>query len=512
MKLHKKSPGPKSIERLVAGHHQFAILSSDGDVHMWVPPSQEYATAWEQAVLPQKAPKCIWRAKKGFLKAKGISIGIDSSVAMTTVSGHVFIGKRRPGNAKAKISDSNFTDSRLFKFTKVPFLHHVTHVAASSAGALFAIRKDIRRRAPDMDLKTFRDDIKRLLDMSLSSSAQSDRFMDVCLHGARGSTVWAHSGILACRSPFLQALLGSSSSDKNHKVDLKKLDGVYHITIDQFHRDSISLVLEYIYAGTFRRAWDSSVLLYTGKDQDLDEDGTPTKAKLYHDFNQLVKLFELDDSQLILYQYSSPLSQKYEAAFASLMDDSAHKDVIVKLKDTEIACHQFILVSRSKFFKALLGPESHWRVSRDESVKAFVHLPHIDSSVFQVVLAWMYGETDVIKLFGEIETLSMRLLLQHFIDILAVADELLLDELKHICTQMLSSLIHIGNVLDLLQVSIMRDAEKLKDNCLDFSMYIEMFVKRNFLHSLRAFSLLEFGDIRFYQQSFGYGSCGSTRN
>lgn len=470
MKLAKKSPGPKSIERIVAGHHQFAILSSDGDVHMWVSPSREFAKAWEQAALSQQAPKCIWRAKKGFLRATDVSIGIDSSVIMTTASGHVFIGKRRSGNSKTKIHDSNLTDSRLFKFTKVPFLHHITKVAASSAGALFAIRKDIRRRAPDLEPSTFRDDIKALLDASLSSSVQSDRFMDVCFHGARQSEIWAHSGILACRSPFLRTLLNNSSTDEKHRISVKRLDSAFHITIDQFHRDSISLVLEYIYAGTFRRSWDSSVLLYKGKEQDLDTDGNPTKAKLYQDFNQLVKLFELDDSQLILYQSSSLLSQKYKESFASLLEESSHKDVIIQLKDTEIACHQFILVSRSKFFKALLGPGSHWTVSQDENIKAFVQLSHVDSSIFHVVLAWMYGETDVIKLFGEIDTLSMRLLLQHFIDILAVADELLLDELKHICTQMLSSLIHIGNVLDLLLVSIMRDAEKLKHNCLDFSM------------------------------------------
>jgi hypothetical protein len=241
---------------------------------------------------------------------------------------------------------------------------------------------------------------------------------------------------------------------------------VYHLNLESFHSQSILLALEYFYSGSFRKAWDTSVLL-PGKEQDYDEDGKPSKARLYKEFTQLSKLLGIDDAELILYSSSSTI-EKYKASILSLKSDTTQSDVVVLLADKQIYCHQPLLICRSDFFKAILKEDAMWGTPRDDHGRHFIRLEHIHSTVFEILLSWIYGETDPFKLFSSVETANVKMLIQTVVDVLAVSEELLVNPLKDICGQILCSLMHMGNALDLFVAARTYRSENLERCCLDF--------------------------------------------
>ena len=440
---------------------------------MWVPPSKEWADTWEQKNLPQKRPVRIWSGKKKFLKAVDVAIGIDSSVAIVAESRHVYYGSRRGASSKGKQLDfgNSKKESGLFKFSKVPFLQHVSMICASSSGSFCALRNDIRKTFDLIESGSFRDDLKSAFKVCNDKTPSVARFTDLEIHTDKNHIVRAHSVILAARSAFFKSLLKSTSRKEGlYQFEVSRTETLpsFSLHLLTFHHESVQLVLEYIYTGTFRKAWDSSVLLYN-KSDDYDHDGNPTKAKLYRDFNRLVKLFQLDDTELILYSNSASVMERYKSSFTSLLSDSSSADIVIMANGAALYCHQPVLGARSNFFKAILHPHTKWTLPRDPQGRYIISLPHLDSSTLVIALKWIYGETDFVKLLGCIKTTTPKLLQQSLVDLLAVSNELLLDPLKEIVCYVLCSFIHLGSVLDLLQASLMYEASNLSSSCLDFS-------------------------------------------
>ena len=71
---------PTRFNKLISGLYQYSVITSDGDVYLWVPPSKEFGDAWEQHLLPQHEPVRIWNARNSALKALDVAIGIDSTI------------------------------------------------------------------------------------------------------------------------------------------------------------------------------------------------------------------------------------------------------------------------------------------------------------------------------------------------------------------------------------------------------------------------------------------------
>ncbi|KAJ3414257.1 hypothetical protein HDV05_006786 [Chytridiales sp. JEL 0842] len=201
-----------SICKIVSGSHQFAAVSKNGDVFLWSPPEdKQYKDTWQQQHFPQSKPKRIWSARKSYLAARDVAIGIDSTVLICTESGAVYGGTRRK-DFKVKELTKGEKETVYFKFTQLPLLRRIVSVHAGISGAYVAIRNDLKPDPIKPPESTLRDDLRTAItantDAEFVSHAEAmDKFYDVCFtFDDSGKRIYAHRVILACRSSFFSRI------------------------------------------------------------------------------------------------------------------------------------------------------------------------------------------------------------------------------------------------------------------------------------------------------------------
>ncbi|ODV79610.1 uncharacterized protein CANTADRAFT_48967 [Suhomyces tanzawaensis NRRL Y-17324] len=144
--------------------------------------------------------------------------------------------------------------------------------------------------------------------------------------------------------------------------------------------------------------------------------------------------------------------------FSTLLVENSG-DVIVRLKDDEIKCHSFILKARSAYFETLLS--DRWVNDGTE----FLDFTDVSLTTFEAILKFIYGAHsdqifDFEYLFDDTDEYINEVL-----ELIEVADELLLFQLKSLSQVVLSDLINLDNVLILLTHADALSAEKLFMNC-----------------------------------------------
>lgn len=120
-------------------------------------------------------------------------------------------------------------------------------------------------------------------------------------------------------------------------------------------------------------------------------------------------------------------------------------DMIIQLAEgTEVQVHSAILRQRSEFFETLYeGASGRWLLYKKEQMEAMqedaikVDMKHVKLEVFKLVLAYLYTDKSE-DLFDEVKGMET---LDHFLDfvmdVLSVANELLLDRLSMTCQKVL---------------------------------------------------------------------------
>jgi len=125
----------------------------------------------------------------------------------------------------------------------------------------------------------------------------------------------------------------------------------------------------------------------------------------------------------------------------------ATPDAILCLADREIPCHSFILAVRCPFFEAMLdnaGLGGGWLASRRrealaEGTSEFrIQLKHLSYKIMSLVLEHIYCDAGS-ELFDNARKETVDEFLEFVIEVMAVANELLLDRLKDICESILSA-------------------------------------------------------------------------
>ncbi|KAI9096469.1 regulator of chromosome condensation 1/beta-lactamase-inhibitor protein II [Phlyctochytrium arcticum] len=283
------------ISKLVAGNHQFAAMTSTGDVFLWSPPEPRFADTWQHTLFSQKRPKKVWAARKTHLAARDIGIGIDSSLIIRTESGHVYIGRRRPDLKQIKLSDK---EVQYYKFDKIPYVQHITLVAASVSGAFGAVRVDPKPTMGALTLGTLRQ------DLAIANSVHRDPVdddADIVFVTRDGCKIGAHKAILAARSPFFKTLFmgGGPPADLPLSITLSTTTPL-SLSI-ALSSESIHLLLDFIYTGRMAQPWDHTVLVAKPRTSKEDRD----QILLYKEVKAGITAFGLGDSQHVLYSYAA---------------------------------------------------------------------------------------------------------------------------------------------------------------------------------------------------------------
>lgn len=137
------------IVKITSGDETFAALSSNGEVFTFSANSNSgsHFPDIKPGVSVFK-PQKVWALRKKFSSVKDVSIGLDGSIIICTVSGHVYVRTR---NTK-----------RTFKYERIPFLQRITRVCTNSTGAFAALRVDHRPKQIEVIGNTIAQDLKTI--------------------------------------------------------------------------------------------------------------------------------------------------------------------------------------------------------------------------------------------------------------------------------------------------------------------------------------------------------------
>lgn len=153
------------VDKIAACGNTFAALSNMGDVFTVVMDAGFASSSSSSSSFGSNSPKPqrIWSLRRKFNKVTDIGVGLDGTIIICTISGHVFIRTKKfdsaasfsnatpggplisRGTATPPVNppSSSGGGGGGWKFKKVPHLQRVIGVAANSTGAFAAIREDV---------------------------------------------------------------------------------------------------------------------------------------------------------------------------------------------------------------------------------------------------------------------------------------------------------------------------------------------------------------------------------
>jgi inhibitor of Bruton tyrosine kinase len=506
---------PNTIEKVTSGGSTVCAVSSMGDVFSFsIPPE---STAHTKRIDLGKSIKVtrIWSLRRRHMAVRDVAVGQDETVIISTESGSVWTRIRR---AKPKVFCGGA--DKEFKFARVGTLTRVVAVRANSAGAYAAIRNDVQLKAIEIERSSLEDDLIHSIPLgdvidsladkrgdTLNSSDSEDVFTvphehhihqpldgpwielfqdlspatdscDVALVSRDGIRFYAHNAILACRSPSFRKLLVNPLSTE---FKTSHVDAVLEVSLD-YGVVAIAQLVHYI---------------YTDRIMNLPENGEDHKSERLEMIVQLRSLatkFDLKPLADILSSSSyivlapQPTMRKNLKSLKNMFASLARPDAILCLADKEVPCHSFILAARCPFFETMLDNArmgGGWLASRRRKAAAEgttefrIQLKHLSYNIMSLVLEHIYYDAEE-EIFDSVRKGCVDEFLEFVIEVLAVANELLLDRLKDVCQSILVRFgmgprsvfglmaVTLRNVATILEEAEIYAAEQLKDACIDY--------------------------------------------
>ncbi|KAF8994964.1 hypothetical protein BDQ17DRAFT_1392318 [Cyathus striatus] len=169
----------------------------------------------------------------------------------------------------------------------------------------------------------------------------------------------------------------------------------------------------------------------------------------------------------------------------SLIRDPLAPDVILQLADRDVFCHSAILRSRSEFFGSFFDEEEWTRKRRDAFGMVKVDMRHLEWHVMQFVLRFLCCGADL-KMFDCLDfTQSVEDVLQFMFDVMAAANELLLDRLVLLCSSVILKFTNLYNACSILAEATYFNAEQLIDRVQSYmTVNMEAFMDGRMLNSI----------------------------
>ncbi|GAB7349268.1 hypothetical protein MBLNU459_g8416t1 [Dothideomycetes sp. NU459] len=499
-------------------------------------------------------PHCIWSLKKGNMAARDVGVDADGSIILTTEEGSVWKRSRR-----AKIKDAATLGAadykpKDYKFSRVSGLTRVTAVRASAYGAYAAIRRDCNvtktqtlvqdqtiwkdtfpllwlkglrihddvpdseseepeprfwqgRKKPD-ELQLLRRKLlesqdleKELKEMMRHHSAVESADYDLCVATTVSEIrLPAHQVILAGRSRALRKglhtfhnggefaipdLLVCTSTDRGQPILM--FQGLDVLTL-------VNLLL-YCYTDTVVDYWH-----HTRRSPTLAFRYRQTRTELMKVAAKL-DLHKLEPAVRQMVEPNRCLSTDMELAIRE-PEYFLGGDIRVQLADDEVLVHGTLVCKRCPFFEGLFMGRAggRWLDERrglldDASDAIDVDLKHVDSSIFQMVLRHIYADTGE-ELFDQIVSADVDEFFDIVMDVMGVANELMLDRLSQICQKVIGRYVTARNVCGLLNAIAPSSVTEFKDASLEYMcLSLEAMLQGGLLDELDEDLLLELDGV-----------------
>lgn len=141
--------------------------------------------------------------------------------------------------------------------------------------------------------------------------------------------------------------------------------------------------------------------------------------------------------------------------FSRLNCPELYDVTLLSEEGTELRCHKCILVARLEYFRSMLT--SSWRESSGQSRTLRMPFPAL---ILEIVLDFLYS--------GQARRLTEIIDLELLGNILIVADQLLIWRLREMCEVVIANLVTLRNVSEVLEFSILYNANQLRDVCSEY--------------------------------------------
>ncbi|KAL6301747.1 regulator of chromosome condensation 1/beta-lactamase-inhibitor protein II [Sparassis latifolia] len=292
---------------------------------------------------------------------------------------------------------------------------------------------------------------------------------DIMVHLPSGFSFPAHRLILAARCPILaEVLLGRQAvQDRQSGISVKmsasRTPSLSKISFAGCQPMTVLILVSYLYSDEVLALWDIRVGPAISLLGSLKIKPAQVKAEL----QVLAHILELP---LLARAIEPPVKR---TPIPSMADDMARlfeasqtrgalgegrrttsnplvPDVILQFGDKEVRCHSVILRARSSFFATFFDDED-WTAKRwtAEGI-VVVNLKHMKWRAVEPVVRFLCCGGDE-ELFSVLETVhSVDELLEYMFDVMAAANELLLDRLVLLCSAVILKRVNISNVCYIL--------------------------------------------------------------
>lgn len=494
---------PSHISMVTAGGDTIATVSSRGDLFTLNINQKLDNTSASSTTNPSKIksslsqPQRIWSLRKGnWDGVRSVSVGENGTVILCTKAGAVWRRVKRP---KVKEAFSSENKNKDFKFQRVPGLTNVVAVRSNIFGGYAAIRKDSDvMHQISVGEQTLWEDIAplfSLIDLGFSSETVPDTtnfearyrartLLDAHLDAIRKAVIGskdlegdvsdhirhkqlsddcdvqvyvsysdtyipAHSFILGARSSVLrEALCKAQDLGEFFLPEVLKIsteDNFLRLEFLGLEFGTILNLLLYMYTDTIVDAWQ-----VTRQSKNTTYRYRQVRAELMKLAAKL-NMSHLETASRLL---SKP-ERELDADFSSALTDSSffkHADAIVELDGEERRVHSAIMRRRCPFFEGLFGGRAsgRWLADRREDTEPVrIDLSHVEPSIFDLVLKYIYSDVGI-DMFDDVVVSDIDEFSNLVMDVMAVADELMLNRLSEICQQVLGRFVNTRNICYLL--------------------------------------------------------------
>ncbi|KAF2642810.1 hypothetical protein P280DRAFT_275961 [Massarina eburnea CBS 473.64] len=470
-------------------------------------------------------PYRIWSAKQDHMAARDVDVDQDGSIILTTEAGSVWRRTKRATIKNALTLGTLEQKPKDYKFQRVPGLTRVVGVRASAFGAYAAIRKDcdvtrnqikvyesmllkeiapllsfhalseFEERSDDEDPsprfwqrptgeECLRKRVLRSADLEkevaqvlLRELSNTENMYDMQI----GTTVSdvripVHECILSGRSHVLRDVVIEFRSRESNDFEIPELlnvrqeagkttvmfQGLDFLTV-------FNLVL-YAYTDSVVDFWNVTrhypTMAYRYRTTRTELMKVATKL----DLRQL----EPAARQMVSPKRSLHLDMELAVKEQSFFDSG---DVIVELADGEMLLHADIVCQRCPFFEGLFKGRAggQWLSGRrtEGSQHVRIDLTHIETHLFEIVVRHLYTDAGE-ELFDDVisedlnDLLALDELLDHIMDVMSIANELMLDRLSQICQKLIGRYVNARNVCSLLNAIAPSSVAEFKKAALEY--------------------------------------------
>ncbi|KZT68694.1 hypothetical protein DAEQUDRAFT_757422 [Daedalea quercina L-15889] len=293
-------------------------------------------------------------------------------------------------------------------------------------------------------------------------------------HGAdvlvqvQGHDIPVHRAVLAARSPALAAVLGGGGvvvQDSGWRLSIRLLPPASptatahpRLAIAACQPLTVLLLLTYLYSDDVPALWDPRVgLVLAGRVPALGV----RLAQVKQELQALARVLELAalaaSLEAPVKRVPRPTIAADLARLFAVGQAQAHPvghplapDVVLRLTDREVCTHAVVLRARSPFFAAFFDEEEWTRKRWTPEGTVVVDLRHLRWKEMELVCRYMCcgGDMEMFDVIEHIDTVDE--LLDFMFNVMSAANELHLDRLMLLCSQVILKRVNITNVCSVL--------------------------------------------------------------